>query len=209
MSHYSGAPRRAYVMVHHAGYPNAHQDTTSVLCNPQGVAYDWQIRWDGAILTCSVWNNTVGQHARGCNCEAIGIVLMGCFGGCTSGNVSTGTRAPARTQRRPCAAARISPRRAPRTTTGTRLAWPFATASEQGAGTGTYSVSVVDPLPGARCDRPLRRHRDARSLARRAARVRCIAASACRRPSRHGFRGGRPECRRRTAVRTDHRRASW
>lgn len=88
MSHYAGAPRRAYVMVHHAGYANAHQDNTSVLCDPNGVAYDWQIRWDGSILTCGVWDDTVGQHARGCNCEAIGVVLMGCFGGCKSGNVT-------------------------------------------------------------------------------------------------------------------------
>lgn len=88
-SRYSRAPRRAYVMVHHAGFPNAHQDNTSVYCDPNGVAYDWQIRWDGAILTCSVWDDTVGQHARGCNCQAIGIVLMGCFGGsaCQGGSL--------------------------------------------------------------------------------------------------------------------------
>ena len=89
MSHYSTAPRRGYVMVHHAGYPNAHLDNTQVFCNYDGgKSYDFQIRWDGTIVRCAAWDDAVGAHALGCNCQAEGILLMGCFGGCTSGNVA-------------------------------------------------------------------------------------------------------------------------
>lgn len=89
MSHYATAPRRPYVMVHHTGAPNAHLDNTSVYCNYDGgKGYDFQIRWDGTIVNCGRWDDANGAHALGCNCDAIGIMLMGCFGGCSSGNVT-------------------------------------------------------------------------------------------------------------------------
>jgi hypothetical protein len=88
MSHWAAAPRRAYVMVHHAGYPNAHLDNTSVFCPSSGISYDFQIRWDGTIIVCGAWDDATGRHALGCNCEAEGVLLMGCFGGCSSGNVA-------------------------------------------------------------------------------------------------------------------------
>ena len=34
------------------------------------------------------WNDDHGAHAECCNCKATGIMLNGCFGGCSSGNVS-------------------------------------------------------------------------------------------------------------------------
>lgn len=84
MSHYSGAPRRNFVMVHHTGVANSHLDDSTNYCS---AGYDFHIRRLGYIVVCSRWANGTGAHANGCNCTTIGIMLNGCFGGCTSGNV--------------------------------------------------------------------------------------------------------------------------
>jgi hypothetical protein len=85
VSHYSAAPRRGYVIAHHLGIGNSHNDTTSVYC---GSGYDFQIRYNGTIIACASWDDSYGQHARGCKCNSIGIVWNGCFGGCSSGNIT-------------------------------------------------------------------------------------------------------------------------
>ena len=85
MSHWSTAPRKAYIMVHHTGVPNADQDTTTNYCES---GYDFFVRWGDTIVVCARWNDDHGAHASGCNCKATGIMLNGCFGGCSSGNVS-------------------------------------------------------------------------------------------------------------------------
>lgn len=84
MSHYSNAPRRSHVIVHHTGSPNAHQDSSTNFCY---AGYDFHIRYGGNIVVCGRWDNTTGEHAIGCNCEGMGIMLNGCFGGCSSGNL--------------------------------------------------------------------------------------------------------------------------
>jgi hypothetical protein len=85
MSHWDNAPRRNYIMVHHTGSPNAHQDNSTNYCSS---GYDFHIRWGGEIVVCARWNDSTGAHASGCNCKAIGVMLNGCFGGCSSGNVT-------------------------------------------------------------------------------------------------------------------------
>ncbi len=84
MSHYSSAPRRSYVVVHHTGVGNAHQDYSTNYCQS---GYDFQIRYNGQIVVCSSWKWASGNHAWGCQCR-LGIMLNGCFGGCSSGNLS-------------------------------------------------------------------------------------------------------------------------
>ena len=85
MSHYSAAPRRSYVIVHHTGAPNAHQDYSTNYCQ---YGYDFFVRYDGQIIVCGNWNGSTGTHALGCNCNSVGIMLNGCFGGCASGNLA-------------------------------------------------------------------------------------------------------------------------
>lgn len=85
MTHYSSAPRRGWIMVHHTGSPNSFDDTTTNYCD---AGYDFHIRKGGAIVTCSRWDDSHGAHARGCNCQTMGIMLNGCFGGCSYGNTA-------------------------------------------------------------------------------------------------------------------------
>jgi hypothetical protein len=85
MPHYSTAPRRGYVIVHHTGSPNAHLNTTTDFCTS---GYDFFVRYNGQIIVCSRWPNSTGAAARGCNCIGESIMLTGCFGGCASGNLS-------------------------------------------------------------------------------------------------------------------------
>lgn len=85
MTHLSGAPRAGYLMIHHTGIANAHQDTTTNFCVD---GYDFFVRYGGAIVTCARWADAQGGHASGCNCKTEGIMMNGCFGGCASGNIS-------------------------------------------------------------------------------------------------------------------------
>lgn len=77
-------------MIHHTGAPNAHQDTTTNYCSS---GYDFHVRWGGAIVVCARWADNSGAHASGCNCKSIGIMMNGCFGGCTTGNVAAPSNA--------------------------------------------------------------------------------------------------------------------
>lgn len=85
MGHYSSASRKGYVMIHHTGSPDSHLDNSTNYCSS---GYDFHVRRNGDIVTCSRWNDSSGAHAKGCNCASIGIMMNGCFGGCASGNVS-------------------------------------------------------------------------------------------------------------------------
>lgn len=83
-NHFDDAPRAGYIMVHHSGYPNAHLEENSCeVCS----AYDFCIDRAGDICSSGRWDDSSGAHAYGCNCKATGVMLYGCFGGCTSGNV--------------------------------------------------------------------------------------------------------------------------
>ncbi len=93
-SHYSTSPRKSYIMVHHCGCPNSHLNSACTSCsclssscsNPH--EYDFCIARDGSICDTGRWSKTTGAHAKGCNSCSVGIMLQGCFGGCSSGNVS-------------------------------------------------------------------------------------------------------------------------
>jgi len=89
-NHYGDSPRKGYIVVHHAGYPNAHQNTDPcTACNvPGDHVYDFCIDYAGDICDTGRWDDTTGAHALGCNCNTVGIMLQGCFGGCSYGNVS-------------------------------------------------------------------------------------------------------------------------
>lgn len=97
MSHYSSAPRRGYVIIHHSGGPNTHTVEDGRFCTS---GYDFTVSRAGRIFVCRNnadtywrWQRTPSAgsvwHASGCDCLAMGICMHGCFGGCTSGNVSS------------------------------------------------------------------------------------------------------------------------
>jgi hypothetical protein len=94
VSHYSSASRSNHVVLHHTGGANNHTIETNQFCNFSGGHYDFAVTRQGRIFVCAsssgnqYWNDTNGAHALRCNCRAIGIVMHGCFGGCSSGNVS-------------------------------------------------------------------------------------------------------------------------
>lgn len=88
-SHFSSSPRNNWIMVHHAGYANSHENTNPCTsCNDPGDhTYDFCIDRAGDICNTGRWDESTGAHAKGCNSCSIGIMLHGCFGGCSSGNV--------------------------------------------------------------------------------------------------------------------------
>jgi len=94
------SPRKTWIMVHHAGIPNSDKYTdpcTACSCLGGGCSnpheYDFCIDRAGDICVTDGtgtprWMLDNGAHAKGCNCKAVGIMLQGCFGGCSYGNVS-------------------------------------------------------------------------------------------------------------------------
>lgn len=88
-SHFSSSPRAGMVMVHHAGSPNSHQNGACNSCDvPGDHTYDFCIARNGNICNTGRWSQQTGAHAYGCNSCSVGIMLQGCFGGCSSGNIS-------------------------------------------------------------------------------------------------------------------------
>lgn len=96
MSHYSSTPRNDYAVMHHAGVANSHEVYDDRYCES---GYDFTIDRAGNIYVCRNnddtfyrWEHTppdgAAWHASGCDCDAIGIMMHGCFGGCGSGDVS-------------------------------------------------------------------------------------------------------------------------
>jgi len=78
MSHYSSAPRRGWVLLHHTAGGNDHTVEDGRFCNS---GYDFTVSREGRIFVCgSRWQQASGAHAIGCNCQAIGIAMHGCFG---------------------------------------------------------------------------------------------------------------------------------
>lgn len=84
MSHYSSAPRKNYIMLHHTGAPNSHTSTSS-FCSS---GYDFTVNRDGRIHVCSWWDDASGRANSGCYDTVTSIHMTGCFGGCSYGNVS-------------------------------------------------------------------------------------------------------------------------
>lgn len=85
---YSDSPRSDLVVIHHTGSANAHNVYDSRFCS---AGYDFTIDRNGNLYVCATpggqprWELENGVHASGCDCEAIGIMMHGCFGGTTCG----------------------------------------------------------------------------------------------------------------------------
>jgi hypothetical protein len=93
-SHFSSSPRNAYIMVHHAGYPNSDENSACTSCAvPNDHNYDFCIARNGNICNTGKWDDQDGGHAHGCNCNTVGIMMQGCFGGCTFGNIANPSNA--------------------------------------------------------------------------------------------------------------------
>jgi hypothetical protein len=88
MSHYSDAARKAYIALHHAGGAGTlYADPAPYAAPYSGCAtandrYDFAVNGHGTIAVGGRYTNPSGCHATTCNCEATGIVMLGCFGGC-------------------------------------------------------------------------------------------------------------------------------
>lgn len=96
MRAYESSPRNGWVIIHHAGSPNSHQVYDDRYCES---GYDFTVDRSGHVYVCRNNADTfyrwtrkppAGEvwHASGCDCQAIGIQMHGCFGGCASGNVN-------------------------------------------------------------------------------------------------------------------------
>jgi len=99
MSHWSNAARKSYIALHHAGAAYTQFNDPAPYAAPYtGCAtaankYDFAVNGNGAIAVGARYTNPNGCHATTCNCEATGIVMLGCFGGCSTGPVDTATAA--------------------------------------------------------------------------------------------------------------------
>lgn len=72
--------RKQYITVHHTAGPQVSSNNYTAVCNDGKIGYDFQIRSNGNYLKGQECG-TQGEHALGCNCNHVGIVLDGCFGG--------------------------------------------------------------------------------------------------------------------------------
>ena len=84
MSHWSSAPRRGVAVIHHTGSPDVHTNYSTGYC---ASGYNFFVRYNGQIVVCARWSSSSGAHALCCNCASTGIMMNGCFGGCSSGNI--------------------------------------------------------------------------------------------------------------------------
>lgn len=95
---WANAARRDYITLHHVGgsgtqykdpcpYAAPYENCrTGAMIN----LYDFAVNGDGKIAVGGRYTNPAGCHAKSCNCKATGIVMLGCFGGCSGAeNVAT------------------------------------------------------------------------------------------------------------------------
>lgn len=85
---YDDAARTGYIALHHVGASNTQFDSPGPYaapysgCATNGNRYDFAVNGNGAIAVGGRYRNPAGCHATTCNCEATGICMLGCFGGC-------------------------------------------------------------------------------------------------------------------------------
>lgn len=86
--HMTTSPRRNYIVVHHAGYAGSENNSACTVCyNPPSYFYDFCIdRW-GSVCDNGTWGQSCGGHAFQANCNTIGVMMQGCYGGCGSGDL--------------------------------------------------------------------------------------------------------------------------
>lgn len=86
-SHWSSAPRREHIMVHHHGWAGKDGAPACDQCSVDGSHYyDFCVARDGSICNTGTWSWPTGGHAAGCNSQYMGVMLQGCFGGSTCGS---------------------------------------------------------------------------------------------------------------------------
>lgn len=97
MGHYHNSNRDYGVVIHHTGGSNHHTVETNNFCSSSRGSYDFAVTREGRIFVCRhysqgdlLWQRSTGVHAGNswCNANFMGISMHGCFGGCSSGNVS-------------------------------------------------------------------------------------------------------------------------
>jgi hypothetical protein len=79
--------RSNYFTVHHVGCSCTHTATRpcTFSCDGSTCSYDFVIGYGGRLTVCPAHSNRTGSHAKGCNCNTLGVLLAGCFG-CNNGN---------------------------------------------------------------------------------------------------------------------------
>lgn len=87
-SHWSSSPRKGVIMVHHNGSPNTGSNTACTSCNSGGNVYDFCIARNGNICNTGRFSSSSGAHGYPCNSCSVGVMMQGCYGGCTSGNLA-------------------------------------------------------------------------------------------------------------------------
>ena len=97
---WNDAARKAYIALHHVGGAGTQFKDPCPYAAPHTGCdsdegrhinkYDFAVNGDGKIAVGGRYTNPAGCHARTCNCQATGIVMLGCFGGCGgAGDVAT------------------------------------------------------------------------------------------------------------------------
>lgn len=96
MGQWDNAARKAYIALHHGGAAGTQYNDPAPYAAPYtGCAtaankYDFAVNGNGKIAVGARYTNPKGCHATTCNCEATGVVMLGCFGGCGgAGDVAT------------------------------------------------------------------------------------------------------------------------
>jgi hypothetical protein len=99
MSHLSDAARKTYIALHHVGGAGTQFHSPAPYaapysgCATNGNRYDFAVNGNGVIAVGTRYRNPNGCHATTCNCEATGIVMLGCFGGCGgAGDIATASQ---------------------------------------------------------------------------------------------------------------------
>lgn len=87
---WSDVNRKKYIALHHTGGRNQNEDPCLYAAPVPGVnggcattgkdKYDFAVNGDGKIAVGNRYTYREGCHAKTCNCEATGVVMLGCFG---------------------------------------------------------------------------------------------------------------------------------
>ena len=96
MGIYGNAARKTFIALHHAGAAGTQYNNPAPYaapytgCATNGNRYDFVVNGYGTIAVGARYTNPQGCHAITCNCQATGICMLGCFGGCGgSGDIVT------------------------------------------------------------------------------------------------------------------------
>lgn len=84
MSDLSTSPRKNIILVHHFGACDTENNAACVSCSvPGDHIYDFCIARNGDVCDTGQWDEAVGGHSFNCNTTSIGVMMQGCYGGCS------------------------------------------------------------------------------------------------------------------------------